>query len=78
MSRYITDAFKYAIGKSHLSYEKFAERVGLNSKQNLSYWLNHKEDDTWAYEDIKNFCKALGINHTLFLQDVDRKRGNNR
>lgn len=77
MSRLISNAFKDEIKRSHWTYDKFAEAVGLNSKQNLSFWLNHKEDDAWLYDDIKTFCRVLGINHTLFLQDVDRKRGNN-
>ena len=77
MSKYISDTFKREIQRSKFTYEKFAEKVGLNSKQNLSAWLNHKEDDTWGYDDIKVFCRVLNINHVLFLQDVDRKRGNN-
>lgn len=76
MSKFIGEAFKDAIKRSHYTYGKFAEVVGLSSKQNLSFWLNHKEDDAWLYDDIKMFCKALYINHSLFLQDVDRKRGN--
>lgn len=74
MSKYISDAFKKEIQKSKYTYEKFAALVGLNSRQNLSAWLNHKEDDAWLYDDIKMFCRVLNINHGLFLQDVDRKR----
>ena len=76
MSKIIGGAFKDAIKRTHWTYEKFAEAVGLNSKQNLSFWLNHKEDEAWMYDDIRTFCRVLRINHTLFLQDVDRKRGN--
>ena len=76
MSRVIAEAFKNEIKRSHWTYERFAVAVGLNSKQNLSFWLNHKEDDAWMYDDIKTFCRVLRINHAMFLQDVDRKRGN--
>ena len=73
MSKYISSAIKDEVKRSHYTYEGLAQELGLSSKQNMNFYLNHKQDTEWTYHDIKRFCKALGINHILFLQDVDRK-----
>lgn len=77
MSRLISKKFKEEISKSRFDYKKFAEAVGVSSKQALSYILNQKEDSNWRYEDIKQYCDVLNISHTMFLEDVDRESRNN-
>lgn len=73
MSNIISTALKEEVKRSHYTYESLAQELGLSSKQNMNFYLNHKADTEWTYSDIKRFCRALGVNHILFLQDVDRK-----
>jgi hypothetical protein len=73
MSKYISTALKEEVKRSHYTYESLARELGLSTKQNMNFYLNHKDDAEWTYNDIKRFCRALGVNHILFLQDVDRK-----
>lgn len=72
MSNIIGSAFKEEIKRSCFTYEKMAEALGLAGKQNV-YNMTKRDDKDWTYHDIKRVCRLLGINHTLFLQDVDRK-----
>lgn len=73
MSNYISSTLKEEVKRSHYTYDGLAKELGLASKQNMNFYLNHKQDAEWTYYDIKRFCRILGINHILFLQDVDRK-----
>lgn len=73
MSNYISSALKAEVKRSRFTYESFAHEVGLASKQNMNFYLNHKQDSEWTYHDIKLFCGVLGVNHIMFLQDVDRE-----
>jgi hypothetical protein len=73
MSNYISSTLKEEVKRSHYTYDGLAKELGLASKQNMNFYLNHKQDTEWTYYDIKRFCRILGINHILFLQDVDRK-----
>lgn len=73
MSNIIGNTFKEEIKRSHYTYEKVAEELGLSSKQNVYLYLTKRDDKDWTYYDVKRFCRLLGINHMLFLQDVDRK-----
>ncbi len=73
MSNYISSTLKEEVKRSHYTYDGLAKELGLASKQNMNFYLNHKQDTEWTYYDIKRFCRMLGVNHILFLQDVDRK-----
>lgn len=73
MSTVIGNAFKEEIKRSNFTYASIAEALGLGSKQSVYAYLTKRDDKDWTYYDIKRFCRLLGINHTLFLQDVDRK-----
>lgn len=73
MSNYISSTLKEEVKRSHYTYDGLAKELGLASKQNMNFYLNHKQDTEWTYYDIKRFCRILGVNHILFLQDVDRK-----
>ena len=73
MSNYISSTLKEEVKRSHYTYDGLAKELGLASKQNMNFYLNHKQDTEWTYYDIKRFSRILGVNHILFLQDVDRK-----
>lgn len=73
MSNFIGNAFKEEIKRSNFTYEKVAEMLDLGTKQNVYLYLTKRGDKDWTYYDVKRFCRLLGINHILFLQDVDRK-----
>lgn len=73
MSNYISSTLKEEVKRSHYTYDGLAKELGMASKQNMNFYLNHKQDTEWTYYDIKRFCRMLGVNHILFLQDVDRK-----
>lgn len=63
--------FKYALSRCNFTYEQFAERIGLSSKQALSYVLNNRKNDAWKYSDIRRYCDVLEISLDRFFSEND-------
>lgn len=76
MNRIIGNMFKDIISHTNYTYDDIAKRVGLYGRQAVNHYVNHKKDEDWYYDDIKKWCKALGIDVIIFMDDVDRKRAN--
>lgn len=75
-SRIIGKAFKDIIKHTNYKYDDFAPLVGLYGRQAVNHYLNHKTDNEWYYDDIRNWCRALNLDMWRFMEDVDRKREN--
>ena len=69
-NRQIGEKFKKVIQNKRLTYIEVAEKVNLNSKQSVSYYLNRMTDKEWTYEKLKKWCNAFGVDISIFLKVI--------
>lgn len=70
MSRVISERFKEEIASNGYTYERFCGEVGVSGKAVLANILNHREDKSWRYIEIKKWCDVLDVNIIKLLAEV--------